>query len=105
MGLAGLSSLELCCGNGGRSDGWLAFSLSNHPEQLTFIGKYRNQAGTDQRQAAEHIENLIRFNNVVAGPLLDAVKVISLPALFPSNLCRLDKCQSCITCSQCNSRH
>ena len=66
---------------------------------LTFIGKYRNQAGTDQRQAAEHIENLIRFNNVVVGPLLDAVKVISLPALFPSNLCRLDECQSCITCS------
>ena len=42
---------------------------------LTFIGKYRNQAGADQRQAAEHIENLIRFNNVVVGPLLAAVKV------------------------------
>ena len=56
---------------------------------LTFIGKYRNQAGTDQRQAAEHIENLIRFNNVVVGPLLDAVKVISQPALFLSEFGRL----------------
>ena len=42
---------------------------------LTFIGKYRNQANSEPRQAAEHVENLIRFNNVVVGPLLAAVKV------------------------------
>ena len=53
---------------------------------LTFIGKYRNQAGADQRQAAEHIENLIRFNNVVVGPLLAAVKVQRL-VLFCCQRC------------------
>ena len=40
-----------------------------------YINDYRNQAGSDPRRASEHLEELLRFNGVVVGPLLTAVKV------------------------------
>ena len=40
-----------------------------------YINQYRNQAASDPRRASEHLEELLRFNSVVVGPLLTAVKV------------------------------